>query len=356
MKKISPTAFFGLMQTAAFPILFSIWTRTGEPAGFLLLLFLLFMLMLRARFTRLGGTLFLDAAVSFFVFLVFNGSVEAGALILVMFQGAFQGYWIIYLVGIYFLWIENLYLFLFAAGILLVGTLLRLWGLDREGKKTIRDQYEKKLMEMGDLQEELAHATEKVEQMSVITERARISRDIHDNAGHEIIAAFITFQTVRNYLETENPDVLKLYDTALGRLDNGVDKIREAVHNIGTVTFLGIERLQEICHRYPKLQVELSSSGNMNVISSAIWNVLETVLKESLTNVSRHSQAKTARVELDATPHIVRLSIENERMEEAVEPMGSGLRNLRFRASTLGGNLSVDAGKVFRVICVIPLK
>jgi two-component system, NarL family, response regulator LiaR len=80
--------------------------------------------------------------------------------------------------------------------------------------------------------------------MTAVSERARIAAEIHDNAGHEIIGAYMSLQTARELLSDSNTEALDLYDMALGRLDSGVNKIREAVHNLSPLTALGVEALK----------------------------------------------------------------------------------------------------------------
>jgi signal transduction histidine kinase len=91
-----------------------------------------------------------------------------------------------------------------------------------------------------------------------------------------------------------------------------------------------------------------------------VWNVLESCLNEALTNIGKHAHPTQITVALDATPHIVRLSIENDGVPvtEKKRSMGTGLRNIRHRLAGIGGTLAVaeDKAHVFHVVCVVPLK
>ena len=103
--------------------------------------------------------------------------------------------------------------------------------------------------------------------------------------------------------------------------------------------------------------IDFRTYGDTSRIPMYVWNVLISCLNECLTNVARHSRAETVKVTLDATHHIVRLCVENDGALEAQHGVdGIGLSNLRNRAKAIGGNLSVDAGDVFRAVCVIPIK
>jgi signal transduction histidine kinase len=242
----------------------------------------------------------------------------------------------------------------------LCGLFLGLWESEKEKSLSRHDTDTGKFYELEGLQSELLTATAQIERMTAISERARISREIHDNAGHEIVAAFISLQTARGGFDESNcdPKILHLYDSAMERLDTGMDKIREAVHNLSSVTALGVETLQEICKKVPARAVEFSVFGNTSHVPVHIWSVLEACLNETVTNAMKHAPPHAdITANLDTTPHLVRLCVENEHDFHEKKPPGSGLKNLRHRASAAGGSLSVDSsGKKFRVICVIPIE
>jgi signal transduction histidine kinase len=222
-----------------------------------------------------------------------------------------------------------------------------------------RDKTAGQYYELESLQSDLTAALSQVERMTAVAERTRIARDIHDNAGHEIVAAYMSLQTAREMLNSQNSQVIELYDLALERLNNGANRIREAVHNLSAVTFLGVDNLREICRRFPMCDVQFNVYGDTMTVPIYVWTMLESCLNESLTNAARHSTAKQVSVDLDVTSHIVRLCIENDCLTENAyrgSRLGNGLRNLRHRAAAIGGSLSVDSSDTFRVVCVIPLK
>ena len=337
--------------------MFAFWLESVETAGFFLLLILVVMSLLRRRAPKLNFTVIVDIIVCIALSTMWGYAPFAMALPL--FAAMYFGHYWAVLVGVVYL-IFNFEPILVAVLALatLCGIFLGFWERERQDKIKTRDMSAGKYYELENLQRDLAAAVAQVERMTAVAERTRIARDIHDNAGHEIVAAYISLQTARAMMGPENADALELYDAALERLDNGADKIRQAVHNLSAVTVLGVENLQEICTRFPACNVVFRSYGDTTKIPMYVWNMLESCLNECLTNAVRHSAAKHITVDLDATPHIVRLCIENDGLKGDIKSssMGSGLRNLRHRAAAVGGSLSVDTGKVFRVICVIPMK
>jgi len=251
----------------------------------------------------------------------------------------------------------------------LAGLFLGLWERERGLRWRARDTEAGRYYELEAVQRDLLSATAQVERMTLVSERARIAREIHDNAGHEIVAAYITMQTLRAGVqegEALDTDALVLFDAALERLDAGAQRIREAVHNLAPVTALGVESLEEVCRRFPHGPVVFTVFGDTAHVPVYVWNALESCLNEALTNIAKHARAHRVSVTIDATAQLVRLCVENDGVhpfhgsdkKERTRPfaMGSGLRNLRHRMATIGGNLAVDPGETFKVICVAPIR
>lgn len=309
-----PKLMLILCKAIGFSLLFLCWIASGEVAGFFPIMALGIMTVLRYRLPKLWPSIVID-----------------GILLLCLGQ---------YLALSIFVISELFY---------------RAWEAEHRRGLKLRDDQAGKFYELEQLQRELLAATAQIERMTAVSERARIAAEIHDNAGHEIIGAYMSLQTVRELLSDADAEALALYDMALGRLDSGVHKIREAVHNLSPVTALGVKSLRETCGRFPVCEVQFNAYGNLAAVPMYCWNLLDACLNEALTNIVRHADAKQVKVDLDATPRIIRLCIENDGARSKIKEAGIGLRNLRHRAAAVGGSLSVDAGETFRVICVIPL-
>ena len=341
-----PQISFMFCKIAGFSLLGARWFNNGDTMGFLLMLFLMCMVMLRWRLPKLSLTVYLDVVACMIL--------SPPALVISMFSAMyFRKFLAVLALGILY---ADIYVAAIAALGGLAGFFLGLWEKEREKGLIKRDTKAGRVYELEALQNDLVTATTQVERMTAVSERARIAREIHDNAGHEIVAAYISLQTAREVLDDANPDALALYDAALERLDNGANRIREAVHNLAPVAALGVEALQETCRCFPVVPVKFNLFGNTGHVQIHVWSVLEACLNETLTNAIRHGKPRNITVSLDTTPHIIRLCIENDGITPKKVRMGNGLRNLRHRVATVGGSLTVDLSEVFRVICVIPIQ
>ncbi|MGH1786665.1 histidine kinase [Enterococcus casseliflavus] len=350
---IVPSLCFRIVHLVSFTML--IFFAGDDPQEFFFTLSLVVFFLFRQRVKNSDWSLLLDST----LLIILGNSMPFVLFIigscLILFQVIFAGYYFSLLFVFYPLLIKEHSFFiyvLFSAG---CGQLLRLWQCERNQRFVAANEAAKSFQEHLKLQQELQFALKEVEQMTAVMERARIARDLHDNAGHAIIGAYISFQTIRPLLRFEDPEIGELYDTALSHLSDGVEKLREGVHNISTVNRLGIDRLTEICDDFSFCPITFIASGDSTKVSSNAWQTLESCLNEGLKNIVKHSAAKKITVELDITPYIVRLSIENDGIVSKDPSPGIGLRNLRYRLNAIGGHFAVDSQETFKVIAIIPI-
>jgi len=341
-----PKISFIYCKIIGFSLLVVRWILSGDTVGFFLMLFMMCMALLRWRAPQFSLTVLADVAACALFFPL--------GMVLALFSAMYyRKYYAVVALAVFF---TDMHTGALAALAGLAGLFLGQWEKSREQGLIKRDTQAGQYYELESLQRDLLTATTQVERMTVVSERARIAREIHDNAGHEIVAAYVSLQTARVGLEDADPDALELYDAALERLDKGANKIREAVHNLAPITALGVEALREICTRFPGIAVDFTAFGDTSHVPVHIWGVLEACINETLTNALRHGKAKSVTINLDTTPKIIRLSVENKVSIVKTTVVGNGLRNLRYRAASVGGSLTIDSGIRFRVISVIPIR
>jgi signal transduction histidine kinase len=347
--RFSPSHWLIVCKILGFCLLFIFQIKAENQVAFLLLLVLIALFVLRLRIKKMEFTIFIDLFLCFLMMIWLEDVVYA--VLIVLFEALARKKYLALLVVFYFYMCpQYLPLFLTCS---LGGYFLGCWLNEKEDDMQRHFEIRGQVYELESLSEELAAASIQDAQMAAVAERARVSREIHDNAGHDIIATYISFQTLRDLITDK--EVLEMYDTTLERFSDGVDKIRNVLHNLTPEGTPSIAQLEKICNQFP-LKIGFSSSGNMSYVPVYIWNILAVCLKESLTNVSRHAASNYVKVEVDASTHIIRLYIENDGVIKNVTPPGRGLSNLRYRIHAVGGNLSVNKRDgIFTMVCVIPL-
>ena len=170
-----------------------------------------------------------------------------------------------------------------------------------------------------------------------LEERERIYRDIHDKAGHDIVGSLLVFQSL-NYED-------KIYQKAVEKLSQGMDKIRSIVHSTNKI-IENRDSLKDIC---PDIKIY----GDISIVPIYVYNVLENITLECVTNANKYGIEPV--FELDITSRIVRFYTENKVKKIGIGK-GTGIINLRNRAIAVGGSLSVtQIEKNFCLVCVMPI-
>lgn len=337
-------------------LLYILWVKTDRGvAGLFLLLALMTLMLLRWRFPKLKWTLVIDQLSVIGVSFLWGNS--GYALVFGVFEAAYFGCPLFALPAVFFAVIyrpEELLGLLLAQGAF-AG--FALWGWRKQQESALRrmDEERRRHYETESLKQELLVANVQVARMAELSERSRIAREIHDNAGHEIVAAYMSLQTAQALFKTDAAEAQELFHEGMGRLEAGIAKIREAVHNLTPLTEIGVGALRGLCEKFPHCPVEFFAYGDPTKVSVYLWVILEACLREALTNILRHANAKRITATLDITPHIVRLCIENDGAKKGAGHAGLGLRNLQQRASAVGGNISTVLSDCFRLVCVLPL-
>jgi len=351
--QLTPRQWLIISKVLGFILLILFGTRVGEQIGFFLILALSTLFVLRLRLPKMELTIFIDCFLC--IFMLGNWEYANYALLLIIFEALFRKKYLVLLVFVYlFQYLPQMPEFLMLAFVTsLAGYFLG--SLEEEKGKELERRFglKSQLYEMESLAEALTASSVEDARLATVAERARISREIHDNAGHDIIASYMSFQTLRGLIEDE--EVLEMYDATLERLSGGVGKIRDILHNIMPSDAPGIHLLQEVCDTYPA-EIGFKAYGDTTQVPAFLWNTLAICLKESLTNATRHASPSYIKVDVDVGVRIIRLYVENDGVFDTKTTAGRGISNLRYRIGAVGGNLSTSKEKgIFKLICVVPL-
>jgi len=184
----------------------------------------------------------------------------------------------------------------------------------------------------------LAHAQDEVKQMAATAERERIGRDLHDLLGRTLTLIAIKADLAVKLsprdparAETEMREVAAAAREALA-------EVRAAVAGMTGAT-LG----REIASAQTALAaagIACIVEGDAEEIEQGAGAVLAMALREAITNVIRHSGARTCRIALTRGANGLELTVSDDGDGEAVRE-GGGIGGVRSRLAAAGGGLSV---------------
>jgi len=190
-------------------------------------------------------------------------------------------------------------------------------------------------------------------------ERRRIARDLHDSTGQKLAVAKLHLDTMARMPDTK---------TQAAKLTESSQLIDEAFREVRTISQLlhpplldetglasAARWLADGFAERSKIPVEFKISGDLTRLPQPVELALFRVIQESLSNIHRHSGAKSARILLAQTPQAVTLEIQDtgkgipkEMLSGSsvrMNRVGVGILGMNERLSQLGGSLEISAGK-----------
>jgi PAS domain S-box-containing protein len=196
-------------------------------------------------------------------------------------------------------------------------------------------------------------------------ERARISREVHDELGQSLTAVKMDLAWLAGRLPQRNGPIVKriratrqLADSIIQSIRRISTELRPAVLDLGLAAAVEWQ-VQEFQAR-SGIQCTVRLLAREEVASNASTAMFR-IFQETLTNVARHAKATRAEVVLQKQrDRLVLLIRDNGRGFDQADPSLSkslGLLGMRERAAILGGkvNISSAPGKGTTVSAWIPL-
>jgi two-component system, NarL family, sensor histidine kinase DesK len=201
-----------------------------------------------------------------------------------------------------------------------------------------------------------AHAMHaEISQLAAIKERARFAMDLHDLLGYSLSAIALKAELSRRVMETK-PDM------AREELADVVDFARQAVADVRLVA--NGYRTMSLAAEAVSAASVLAAAGVMadieldcGALDDKVDTVLATVLREAVTNLLRHSAARTCRVAASQAGEFVTLFVSNDGVPKSAVACrdGGGLENLAARLETVGGTLTIELQDgTFGLIAAVP--
>ena len=207
-----------------------------------------------------------------------------------------------------------------------------------------------------------------LQELAVVDERLRISRDLHDGVIQSIYAVSLSLEDVPELMEASAPEAIDRVDRAIDRLHLTIGDIRTFIVGLGPEAGAGLGLTLETLARelfvgsVTQLSIDLSGAATLDGrLTPEASHELVQVAREALSNVARHSGAGRAKLALLVEGNTAELRVEdNGAGFDPGQRFGTGhfgLANLRGRAAAVGGTLTIEsrAGEGTRIIVRLPI-
>jgi two-component system sensor histidine kinase DesK len=201
-------------------------------------------------------------------------------------------------------------------------------------------------------EEKLRRADDEIEHLAKVAERERIARDLHDLLGHTLSLITLKAELARKLVDRDpqraKQEMLDVEHTSRAALAD----VREAISGY---------RGEGLAAELVRARKTLETAGiivNCVVTELPLTPAQETVLalalREAVTNVVRHAQARQCSVRLQRENNLCALEIADNGCG-ADAPEGNGLRGMRERLEAIGGSLQRQSQAGTRLVIHLPL-
>jgi signal transduction histidine kinase len=214
---------------------------------------------------------------------------------------------------------------------------------------------------------EARRARQEVARRQADEERLRIARELHDVLAHHI--SLINVQSgVALHLIDERPEQARIAleaineasADALREVRSALDVLRGSKEEPPRAPTVGLARLDELVSRASAtgVGVSLEVQGARRPLPTSVDLAAFRIVQESLTNIVRHADAGSAKVQLTYGNDDLTVQIDDDGPGPGVPADGgSGIAGMRDRATALGGELEAapQPSGGFRVRARLPL-
>lgn len=177
---------------------------------------------------------------------------------------------------------------------------------------------------------------------AVAEERERFSRDLHDLLGHTLSVMVVKAQAVRR-LAGLDPEAVAEHAADIEQIGRkGLTDVRRAVDGMRAPSL--VEELDGARRALAAAGIEAIVTAEERELPADVDQTLAWVVRESATNVIRHSGAEKVRFELRNGDGQLRLTVADDGVGGPTSPNGAregGLDGLRRRVVAQGGDLDV---------------
>ncbi|MBW3494825.1 hybrid sensor histidine kinase/response regulator transcription factor [Bacillus sp. FDAARGOS_1420] len=229
-----------------------------------------------------------------------------------------------------------------------VGSSFRLLVVNYRQSETIRNQ-----------KHVLEQYVSQVERITLLEERDRLSKDLHDTMGHSYTSIIMGMETLRTELKTKEGE--QKLDSLLQLARNSMEEVRMYLHQMdlpqeSLSLTLTLQQLTEEFEKHAKVNVHTRIIGEEYTVSKQSKLTMYRSLQESLTNAVRHGHSTEIIVSLHFEPQQIRLDVQDNGCGVEEWKDGFGLTAMKERVSQLQGRVIVYSkkGEGTLISCVLP--
>lgn len=226
--------------------------------------------------------------------------------------------------------------------------------------QNLYDELHQSQKKLSEAYKELEFYADSIEEVTLLRERNRISRDIHDSVGHDLSTILIQLGALERLTKDDDrlaPLVHRLHDfskESLGHVRAAVRGLKPSHYNLDPIIMI-----QNLLHQHKRMtgtDSNMSLSKNNWHLSEDQGAVLYRAVQEFLANANKYSKATLIRLVISFSEDEVLVSLADNGVGAEKVVKGFGLTSMTERVEELGGKLTLwtAPGEGYKAKIILP--
>ena len=199
------------------------------------------------------------------------------------------------------------------------------------------------LTELEGVNQNLKDYADQVEELTIIRERNRFAREIHDGVGHYLTVIHMQIQAALAVMESKPDRSRQTLERAANQAKEALREIRNSISLLRDLPEEGVSLEIKISSLLKQLddstiQASYERIGDPIVLPAKYEHTIYRTIQEGIQNCLKHAQASHLWIVLDTSdPRIVRLSIRDDGVGKQTDTNGFGLTSIGERVRLQNG-------------------
>lgn len=189
------------------------------------------------------------------------------------------------------------------------------------------------------------------EEKSIINERLKMTREIHDTVGYTLTNLLMMLEASTDLIKTDPVKLEKLLHQALGIIKTGHEDIRQALRVLRNTklkksgSIEAIKNLTDIFRESTGVEVRVEYGNLPRALGRNVDHTIYRFLQEGMTNALTHGDAKNIDIHFWLNDNIIHINVEDDGRGSLNIEQGIGLKGMSERLAEVGGTL--DYGNTY---------
>ncbi|GKX29780.1 histidine kinase [Vallitalea longa] len=244
--------------------------------------------------------------------------------------------------------ISQMFLFILINSLVIV--ILGFAKYHQEGREKIDNLYKELLKAHKKLQD----YADKIKDLTVVEERNKIARDLHDTLGHDMTGLIMQLEMVSTMMDEDIDSAKNLMEDSKTNARSSLKKVREIVETFKDESEKSndVDDIRELVDEFSRktgISINFKVVGDKVIFGPDVTITLYRVIQEAMTNAVRHGRAKEISIVIMYDVDRIGFSIVDNGAgcDKVVE--GYGLRGMKERVDLLGGELWYESKDGFQI-------